>query len=81
MPSWRFGRWGQDKQQHLLMGVAIGLGVGILCDPPMGLAAGIAAGLGKEIVWDWLLGRGTPEILDAGCTMFGAYLAFLLLLQ
>lgn len=33
----------------------------------------LLAGLAKELVWDWLLGRGTPEIDDLKANWMGCW--------
>ena len=51
-----------DHKQHFLGGIAITLaGFG----PAWGLAAGVVVGILKEVIYDWLLKRGTPEVSDA----------------
>lgn len=66
-------RIAQDKIAHVLGGLAI---VGLF--NPFGLAVALAAvvliGVGKEVVWDWWLGRGTPEVADALATVLGGAL-------
>jgi hypothetical protein len=59
-----------DKLLHLLAGAAIAATVALYADPIYGLAAGIAAGIAKEL-YD-RAGYGTPDIKDFIATAFGA---------
>ena len=66
----------QDKLKHLLAGIGISLVFGVQFSPLIGLLiAGIVGAL-KEIIWDWLLKRGTPEFLDFLATAFGGAIAY-----
>ena len=64
---------GKDKLYHLIAGFVIALGFGLI-NPFLGLAAGITAGLAKDIIWDLYLKRGTFEVLDILATIIGAIL-------
>ena len=33
----------------------------------------LIAAVGKELIWDKLLGKGTPEVYDVFCTMAGGW--------
>lgn len=66
----------RDKVLHFLGGAGATLVASALFTPKIGLAAGVALGIGKEILWDWGLGRGTPEALDALATIAGSLLAW-----
>lgn len=68
-----------DKQKHLLAGLALALSAGLLFCPRIGLAAAAVIGALKEIVWDWLLKKGTPEPLDFVATVAGGVIGYLLL--
>lgn len=59
-----------DKQAHFLAGAAIAATVALYADPIYGLAAGILAGLAKEI-YD-RAGYGTPDYKDFIATALGA---------
>lgn len=63
----------EDKIGHVIGGLAI---AGAFA--PFGwvaaLVAVIAIGIGKEVVWDKWLGRGTPEVADALATILGGVL-------
>ena len=67
----------QDKLKHLLAGIGISLVFGVQFSPLIGLLiAGIVGAL-KEIIWDWLLKRGTPEFLDFLATVLGGAIAYM----
>lgn len=59
-----------DTISHMLLGIA-----GAAWFLPFGLLAAAAAvaviAIGKEVIWDWWLGRGTPEVRDTVNTMLG----------
>jgi hypothetical protein len=67
----------QDKLKHLLTGIGIGLIFGVQFSPLIGLIAAAIVGALKEIIWDWLLKRGTPEFLDFLATAFGGAIAYM----
>jgi hypothetical protein len=67
----------QDKLKHLLSGIGIGLIFGVQFSPLIGLIAAAIVGALKEIIWDWLLKRGTPEFLDFLATAFGGAIAYM----
>mgnify|MGYP000845584124 CR=1 FL=1 len=69
----------KDKIKHLLGGIGVSTLVGIVFTPLIGLYTGIVAGALKEIIWDWLLKKGTTEFLDFFTTAFGSFIAFLML--
>ena len=68
-----------DKQKHLLAGLALAIIAGLLFCPRIGLAAAAVIGALKEIVWDWLLKKGTPELLDFVATVAGGVIGYTLL--
>jgi len=45
--------------------------VRLLFCPPVGLATAAVVGALKEIIWDWLLKKGTPEMMDFVATVAG----------
>ena len=49
-----------------------------LC-PIVGLVTAAVVGALKEIIWDWLLKKGTPELLDFVATVAGGVIGYLLL--
>ena len=69
----------EDKQKHLLAGLALSILAGLLFCPRIGLAAAAVIGALKEIVWDWLLKKGTPELLDFVATVAGGALGAVIL--
>ena len=66
----------QDKLKHLLAGIGISLVFGVQFSPLIGLIAAAIVGALKEIIWDWLLKRGTPEFLDFLATALGGAIAY-----
>ena len=77
MKKWLKIFFARDKILHLLAGAAIAFVFGIWLSPAVGLAAGIVAGAGKEIVDK--LGFGTPDYLDLFITVVGALIAAIIL--
>ena len=69
----------KDKQKHLLAGLALAIIAGLLICPRIGLATAAVIGALKEIVWDWLLKKGTPEFLDFVATVAGGVIGYTLL--
>lgn len=69
----------KDKWKHLLAGLALSLLVGLLFCPLIGLIVAAVVGALKEIVWDWLLKRGTPEWWDFVATVAGGVIGYTLL--
>ena len=69
----------RDKQKHIFAGLALSLLMGLLFCPTVGLATAAVIGALKEIVWDWLLKRGTPEPLDFVATVAGGAIGYTLL--
>ena len=69
----------KDKQKHLLAGLALSILAGLLFCPLIGLATAAVIGAFKEIVWDWLLKKGTPELLDFLATCLGGGIGWALL--
>ena len=49
-----------------------------LC-PIVGLVTAAVVGALKEIIWDWLLKKGTPELLDFVATVAGGVIGYTLL--
>lgn len=68
----------KDKRMHLLAGLALSLTAGLLCTPFWGLTAAVVVGAGKEVMWDWLLKKGTPEFLDFVATVAGGLVGYAL---
>jgi len=67
----------QDKLKHLLAGIGISLVFGVQFSPLIGLLIATIVGALKEIIWDWLLKRGTPEFLDFLATVLGGAIAYM----
>ena len=69
----------QDKLKHLLAGIGISLVFGVQFSPPLiGLITTAIVGALKEIIWDWLLKKGTPEFLDFVATVAGGVIGYTL---
>lgn len=69
----------EDKQKHILAGMALAIIAGLLFCPRIGLATAAVIGALKEIIWDLLLKRGTPELLDFVATVAGGVMGYILL--
>ena len=69
----------QDKLKHLLAGIGISLVFGVQFLPLIGLITAAIVGALKEIIWDWLLKKGTPELLDFVATVAGGALGAVML--
>ena len=67
----------QDKLKHLLTGIGIGLVFGVQFSPLIGLITAAIVGALKEIIWDWLLKKGTPEFLDFLATALGGAIVYM----
>ena len=67
----------QDKLKHLLAGIGISLIFGVQFSPLIGLIAAAIVGALKEIIWDWLLKKGTPEFMDFLATALGGAVAYM----
>ena len=70
---------GRDKIKHFFAGLAIAIVAGLSFCPLIGLATAAVIGALKEIVWDWLLKKGTPEFLDFVATVAGGVIGYTLL--
>ncbi len=69
----------KDKKLHFIGGIILCVFFGIISqDILFGVEATIIISAGKEMIWDWLLGRGTPEFLDFIATVNGAAIVFIL---
>lgn len=60
------------------MRLALALGAGLLCTPDWGLGTAAGVGAAKEIVWDLMLKKGTPELLDFIATAAGGVIGYVL---
>lgn len=68
-----------DKIKHFLVGLSVSLVAGIWYTPGLGLTCAALSGIWKEVVWDRLLKKGTPELLDFVATMVGGVVGYALL--
>ena len=59
--------------------LALSILAGLLFCPIVGLATAAVIGALKEIIWDWLLKKGTPEFLDFVATVAGGVLGAVIL--
>ena len=69
----------KDKKLHILVGLALSILAGLFAYPMFGLLIAAAVGALKEIIWDWLLKKGTPELLDFVATVAGGVIGYTLL--
>jgi len=78
----------QDKMLHFFAGLFISLLAGWLAlafnfDTKTSTAAsflsGTTAGVAKEVVWDDMMGKGTPEVMDAVATTAGSAIGSLVI--
>ena len=69
----------KDKKLHLLAGLALSILAGLFVYPMFGLLIAAAVGALKEIIWDRLLKKGTPEFLDFVATVAGGVLGAVIL--
>jgi hypothetical protein len=69
----------KDKAMHFCAGLALSILAGLLFCPLTGLIVAAVVGALKEIVWDWLLKKGTPELLDFVATVAGGVIGYTLL--
>lgn len=67
----------RDKLKHLLVGIGISLVFGVQFSPLIGLLIATIVGALKEIMWDWLLKRGTPELMDFLATALGGAISYM----
>jgi hypothetical protein len=74
---------GKDKWDHFHVGIAIGFissafftlfTYNVLILGAIGVGVTLIAALGKELIWDKMLGKGTPEFLDVLFTVCGGIL-------
>lgn len=68
-----------DKQKHLLAGLVLSILAGLLFCPLFGLLTAAVVGALKEIIWDWLLKKGTPEWWDFWATVVGGIVGLVVL--
>lgn len=84
-----------DKQKHFCAGLAIAILAGpliyllvsfrwpeiavFLTIPLTGVIIATVVGAIKELIWDWILKKGTPELLDFLATTIGGTVGYLIL--
>lgn len=68
-----------DKQAHFFAGAAIAATIALYLNPVLGLAAGVLAGLAKELLDR--MGYGTPDVKDFIATALGACVVLPLVLM
>ena len=68
-----------DKRKHAYAGLALALSAGLLFCPLVGLVTAAVVGALKEIIWDWLLKKGTPEFMDFVATVAGGVIGYVLI--
>ena len=69
----------KDKKLHLLAGLALAIIAGLLFCPLIGLVTAAVVGALKETIWDWLLKKGAPELLDFVATVAGGLIGLAIL--
>lgn len=62
----------RDKLMHFIAGQNIATIVYLVGGLPWAIAAGVTAGLLKDLVWDRYLGRGQYDRLDIVVTILGS---------
>ena len=61
----------KDKQLHFMGGAILSVVFSFLFSPVIGFAITAIIGIAKEVVRDWYLKMGTPEVMDAVATILG----------
>jgi hypothetical protein len=69
-----------DKVLHFIAGLIISLLFGYLCYPFFGFIMAFFVGGLKELVWDFALDRGTPDLKDLHTTALGGFVGFVVML-
>lgn len=76
------GYFGQDGLAHVLVSLVLCAVLAAFLPLWAAVLATMAIGIGKELVWDWWMKKGTCEVRDALSDAIGAILgAFIALLQ
>jgi len=60
-----------DKIKHMKYGFLIAF-IASFINAPLGFLLAVAVGVGKEVICDMKLQKGTPEFADAIATLLGA---------
>ena len=66
-----------DKLKHVVLGLLIYSSATHVIGPYMALALTVLIAAGKELVWDMLLSKGTPELDDFFATVILPVFLFL----
>lgn len=66
-----------DSKKHFIVGVAI-WACTMLVAPQYAIFTPAVVGVAKELVWDSLLGRGTPDVSDAVLTALPGLLSLVI---
>lgn len=67
-----------DKVKHFIAGFFVSFVVEFFAPIPYGTLAAAVVGVGKELIWDKAMKKGTPSADDAIATLMGGVLASLL---
>lgn len=66
-----------DTLLHIAVSCALTLAIAVWHVPILGASAAVlAVGVGKEVVWDWWLGYGSPQVTDLVGDVAGVLAAF-----
>ena len=68
-----------DKKQHIIASLCEVLIVGSFLGMVAGVVISLIVGALKEVVWDWMMKRGTPDWMDFAADVVGAILGALAL--
>lgn len=70
----------RDKQLHFFASASLTLSVAVATgEPGWAVALALVTGIAKEVIWDHLLGRGTPAAGDVGANALGVAFACLMI--
>ena len=69
----------KDKLLHFTVGLLLGLLLNLFITYEWALFLVLIIAIGKEIIIDYLLGKGTAEIADGFATFLGGFIAIWLL--
>jgi len=70
-----------DKCEHFIVGLSFSVFFGLIFCPLFGVLFACVVGLLKEVVWDWLLGKGCFEIMDFVATSIGGLVGYVFLVM
>lgn len=63
-----------DKLGHIKMCAGIACVASLLFTPQIGFGVAMTVGVGKEVIYDWALGKGAPEWGDLLADLVGSIL-------